>query len=100
MDKMTKEREREINQLWFLGKHYYNLSKRLRNKLPRKLLSTTIKNIADNYCKQEDFVGDIKKAMLMTAHLASCAIRLDTNENRGRCYLHCKKILDDMVGIQ
>jgi hypothetical protein len=95
--RITEVKKREMRHLWFIAKHYYSLSKKLRNKLPENILSKTIGEFANEDYRQKDIVGEIKWAMLMTAHLASCATRLNTIEDiLGKSRSPRFKTYDDM----
>jgi len=72
---------REIHQLWFIALHYFRLSKRMKRSLSRNLLNKiTMQDIADRLSNPADIFGDTKRLMLLTAHLSSCATRLNTIE--------------------
>ena len=74
--------KREINQLWFFAKYYFSLATKLNKKLPQKCLDKTPGYIAKKYLNLSDASRDAKRAILMTAHLSSCCVRLVTIDER------------------
>ena len=80
MDAINNEQKREIKQLWFIGQYYFALSRKIKNRLPEAILFKSIKDITKDFCAMLSIVGDLRSAMLLTAHLGSCAVRLDTIE--------------------
>jgi hypothetical protein len=77
----------ELNQLWIIGKHYFNLSKRIKNKLSSKPLKLKPKDIAKLCNAKSKTKVNLRQIMLITAHLASSAVRLSTiDEILGRNY--------------
>jgi hypothetical protein len=81
METMTAEQKREIKQLWLISNYYFNLSQKIKDRLPQRVLSSSIQATADNFSSKSAFVGDQRRIMFLTAHLGSCAIRLVTIED-------------------
>jgi len=81
MNMMNDERKREIDQLWRISQHYFALSRRMRNRTPKSFLSKSIKIITQEISGAKTIDGGLRCAMLLTAHLGSCAVRLDTIEH-------------------
>ena len=75
---MGDEQIREIKQLWFIGNYYFLLSQKIKNRLPKDILASSVRVITDRFSCEQAFVGDQRRVMLLTAHLGSCAIRLAT----------------------
>jgi len=80
MDTISNEQKREIKQLWFISQYYFALSRKIKNRLPEAILSKSIRIITQDFSAVQSIVGDLRSAMLLTAHLGSCAVRLDTIE--------------------
>jgi hypothetical protein len=80
MNTITNEQKREIKQLRSISQHYFVLSRKIKNRLPEAILSKSIKTITQDFSAAQSIVGDLRSAMLLTAHLGSCAVRLDTIE--------------------
>lgn len=77
---ISSEQKREIKQLWYISQYYLALSRRIKNRLPEAILSKSIKIITQDIGAVQSIVGDHRSAMLLTAHLGSCAVRLNTIE--------------------
>jgi len=75
---IQKTRKRELIQLWIIASHYFSLSKRLKNKLNSKQLKLTLEDIAKLCNNKPKITSELKRIMLITAHLSSSALRLNT----------------------
>jgi Mg2+ and Co2+ transporter CorA len=96
MKQAPKNRKREIKQLWFMAKHYFSLSTRIKNKLNTAQLKLTPKDTAQTWNNQPKPSSNLKRFTLMLAHLSSCAIRLNTideilNSTRWQIYQQIKR---------
>jgi hypothetical protein len=78
---ITAKQKREIKQLWLISNYYFGLSRRIKNRLPAKVLSNSIQDITSNFSIESSFAGDKRRIMILMAHLGSCAIRLNTIED-------------------
>jgi|GEM_PF-6765226 len=101
---MTDEQVREIKQLWTIGKYYFSLSLKIKNRLPKGILASSIRAITDRFSCGQAFVGDQRRVMLLTAHLGSCAIRLATideifGEDISRKRLHTYNTLEGKADL-
>jgi hypothetical protein len=102
---MTDEQIREIKQLRFIGTYYFVLSQKIKNRLPKDILASSVRVITDRFSREQAFKGDQRRVMLLTAHLGSCAIRLATideilGEDISRKRFHTYKTLEgkaDMI---
>jgi hypothetical protein len=81
MGTIPAKRKREIKQLWLISNYYFGLCRRIKNRLPAKVLSTSIQDITNNFSIESSFAGDKRRIMILTAHLGSCALRLVTIED-------------------
>ncbi len=78
MTTLTDGQIREITQLWFIGDHYFKLSRNMRNRFKKDMLASKVGAATSSFKLKPAFVGDRRRVMLLTAHLGSCAVRLAT----------------------
>jgi len=76
---LTDNEKREISQLWFVASHYFDLAKKEKYKLTSEdCLKKTPCELGDDCRSQSGFEGDNRCLVMIHAHLASCALRLNT----------------------
>jgi len=73
---MTDNNNREIVQLWWVARKYFNTAEEVREDLSDDELQTTVEQLKKR-CQQMADIKDIAALLMkLNAHLASCAIRL------------------------
>jgi hypothetical protein len=85
---------REISQLWWVAEKYFTLAKGFKDKLEcqGKCLQTTVTELSKKCECYKDIKKSIEHLMLLNAHLASCAIRLySIDEKRKGCSMRWAK---------
>lgn len=70
---MQSEEERELRQLWFVSKMYFEKAQSI--EVPKKDLQLTVKRFAD-ICKEDKGLRNHRDLICASAHLDSCAVRL------------------------
>ena len=76
---MIKDPQREINQLWAVAEMYHTLATNAKSHLDPTELKMTIGEFAEN-CKSQSYLDKHTPLLYAVAHLASCAVRLNSIE--------------------
>ena len=79
---MKSEHKREIIQLWWVAEQCFELAEQTKKNLKKKGLQTTVQQLADNCQQISDIKGTNEQLVLLNAHLASCAVRLGSIDER------------------
>jgi hypothetical protein len=72
---MDQETIRELRQLWFVSKKYFELALSEKDEIPQTALKWTVKILADK-CKDQSELAKNQNLIYFVAHLNSCAVRL------------------------
>jgi len=83
---MKDEYNREITQLWWIADEYFRLTDQVKKYLSDGDLQTTVEKLAKKCQHVSEITGTNALLMLLNAHLASCAVRLySIDEKRRGC---------------